>query len=61
MTDFVSQKRTVLQLSSVDPTTVLCDSTHCKTRIRGNVLYSDNNHISPAAAAELVKIIEPAL
>jgi peptidoglycan/LPS O-acetylase OafA/YrhL len=59
MTDWVYREQKIGQLSAVDPTTVLCDAQNCKTRINDNVLYTDNNHISAAAAAELVKLIEP--
>lgn len=60
MIDFVQQQKAG-QLNAVDPSSILCDVKNCRTRINGNVLYTDNNHISAAAAAELVKLIDPVL
>lgn len=48
-------------LRSVDPNAAFCDGVGCQTRINGNVLYGDDNHLSPAGAALLIPLIEPML
>ena len=48
-------------LISIDPTGIFCNTEICQSRIQDNVLYTDNNHISLAGAAQLVKLIEAAL
>ena len=60
MEDFVRQRKGA-GLTAIDPTGAFCDAQVCQARIDGNVLYSDNNHISAAAAARLIKLIETAL
>lgn len=60
MEDFVHSRKGP-GLRAIDPTYAFCDAQVCRTRIDGNVLYSDNNHISAAAAARLIKLIESAL
>ncbi len=48
-------------LVTIDPMDVFCDDQVCRTRDEGNVLYGDDNHISAAGAALLIKLIEPVL
>jgi hypothetical protein len=55
MTEFVQQNQNT---AFIDPVSVFCDEQNCQTRRNGNILYGDNNHISQAGAALLVKLIE---
>lgn len=55
MTEFMKQNPNT---AFIDPVSVFCDEQNCQTRRNGNILYGDNNHISPAGAALLVKLIE---
>lgn len=57
MTDFVGEWKRP-GLVALDPTAVFCEGGVCRTRDNGNVLYTDNNHVSPAGAALLIKLIE---
>lgn len=58
MTHFVSQHPA---LQSIDPVSLLCDTAACKITENGNILYTDNNHISPAGAALLFPLVQAAL
>ena len=49
------------RVKSIDPTGIFCHENSCVTRIHGDVLYTDNNHISPAGTAQLIKLIESVL
>ena len=55
MTDFAQQNKNT---AFIDPVSLFCDEQNCHTRRNGNILYVDNNHISPAGAALLFKLIE---
>lgn len=48
-------------LSVIDPTPIFCGEGVCRTRDDGLVLYTDNNHVSPAGAARLVELIRSGL
>ena len=61
MTDFVQEHQDRLSLTSIDPTGAFCPDTVCISRADGNVLYSDNNHISAAGAARLIGVVGAAL
>lgn len=56
MTDFVQEWKGG-SLSVLDPTPIFCSEGICRTRDDGLVLYTDNNHVSPAGAARLVELI----
>ncbi len=58
MEDFMRQHPGAV---SIDPGSVFCDVQICKTRSNGNILYTDNNHISPAGASLLIGMIAKAL
>lgn len=60
MNDFV-QGLQESNIVSLDLTPAFCDDEVCRTRIDGNILYTDNNHVSPAGAARIIKLIEPHL
>ncbi|MEQ1557224.1 MAG: SGNH hydrolase domain-containing protein, partial [Gallionella sp.] len=57
MTEFARDHAAELHLNVLDPTPILCGTGACMTRANGNVLYTDNNHISPAGAALLIPLI----
>lgn len=59
MVDFVTQQSG--KVKSIDPTGIFCHEMSCVTRINGNVLYTDNNHVSPAGAAQLIALIKSVL
>jgi len=61
MIDFVSGNQDRFSLSSIDPIKVFCPEAVCITRAEGNVLYTDNNHISKAGAAKLIGLVGAAL
>ncbi len=60
MHDFVDEQKGA-GMVAIDPTGLFCDGAMCRTRIDGNFLYTDNNHISAAGAARVVKLLESAL
>lgn len=60
MHDFVDQQKEV-RIMAIDPIKAFCDEATCLTRIGGNILYTDNNHISTAGAARVIELIESAL
>ncbi len=57
MTEFARVHAAELHLRVIDPTPTLCGTGACLTRANGNVLYTDNNHISPAGAALLIPLV----
>ncbi|MDH2919363.1 MAG: acyltransferase family protein [Sideroxydans sp.] len=57
MTEFVRDHAAELHLTVLDPSPTLCSTGACLTRANGNVLYTDNNHISPAGAALLTPLV----
>lgn len=57
MIDFVRNHGERLGFTVLDPTDIFCGTGSCVTRHNGNVLYVDNNHISPAGASILVPLI----
>ncbi|MFM2407452.1 MAG: hypothetical protein RL358_194 [Pseudomonadota bacterium] len=57
MTEFARDHAAELHLNVLDPAPILCSTGACMTRANGNVLYTDNNHISPAGAALLIPLI----
>ncbi len=61
MTDFVASHRGSLSLSAIDPAEVFCANEVCISRAEGNVLYTDNNHVSQAGAARLIGLVGAAL
>lgn len=61
MLDFIHEYQSRLGFHIVDPTAIFCPGDSCATRIHGNVLYTDNNHVSPAGAASLIGLIESEL
>lgn len=60
MTDFVREWKGE-GLAVLDPTPIFCSAGTCRTRDDGLVLYTDNNHVSPAGAARLVELIRSGL
>jgi sulfur relay (sulfurtransferase) DsrF/TusC family protein len=61
MENFVRAHGSELSFATLDPTPLLCRTGACVTRYNGNVLYLDNNHISPAGAALLVTLVASTL
>jgi hypothetical protein len=45
-------------LRSVDPKDVLCSGNSCSFESKGNLLYWDNNHLSPAGADFVSTVID---
>lgn len=60
MLDFVRNQQNKT-LKYIDPIHIFCASEVCQTQFNGNVLYTDNNHISQAGAALLIKLLVPEL
>ncbi|MDI9334786.1 MAG: acyltransferase family protein [Cytophagales bacterium] len=61
MKDTVNPAQSLGSLSTLDAANVLCTATVCPTRTGGYVMYSDNNHISLASAAQLIPLVRSAL
>lgn len=61
MLDTVNKLQTSFNTRLINPGDVLCASGTCVTRMNGNVLYKDNNHISEAGAASLAQFISDSL
>ncbi|MBI3480227.1 MAG: acyltransferase family protein [Nitrosomonadales bacterium] len=61
MLDFIRDQQAELGFQVIDTTGIFCTNGTCATRIQGNVLYDDNNHITQAGAANLFGLIEAAL
>jgi len=61
MTEFVDAHQGSFSLATIDPTGAFCANQLCISRAEGNVLYSDNNHISQAGAARLVGLVGEAM
>lgn len=61
MKETIDLARAAGSLSTIDAVSVLCTKAVCPTRVNGYVMYSDNNHISPATAAQLIPLVQSAL
>ena len=61
MLDYFREQQTEQGFKIIDTTGVFCMNGSCATRIQGNVLYDDNNHITQAGASNLFGLIEDAL
>ncbi len=61
MKESIDPAQTAGSLSTLDAASVLCTQAICPTRVNGYVMYSDNNHISLATAAQLIPLVQSAL
>lgn len=57
MENMAEKMREIDGVRTIKPSVYLCAGETCLTRKDGNVLYKDNNHISPAGAAFLAPLI----